>query len=122
MISLDALSPMDIAALKDEIRQSIHCALPGIVVSYNSSTWTAEIQLAVKKMVNGQEVQLPNLKDVPVFRSGYAVDPGDQCLVIFADCDIDAWFDTGVSSVPKSSRSHSLSDAFAFVGFKTGGS
>ena len=43
-------------------------------------------------------------------------------VVIFADCDIDRWFETGGSEVPGSSRMHSLSDGFAFIGFRARGS
>jgi len=51
----------------------------------------------------------------------FEVHPGDACLVVFADIDIDAWFDTGIPQEPRSARKHALSDGFAFVGFKTGG-
>ena len=37
--------------------------------------------------------------------------------MVFADRDIDAWFETGEAGVPPSGRMHSLSDGFAFVGF-----
>ena len=71
----------------------------------------------------GREIALPLLRDVPVFMSVFfTVNPGDACLVIFADCDIDRWFETGGSEVPGSSRMHSLSDGFAFVGFRARGS
>ena len=51
----------------------------------------------------------------------FEVNPGDACLVIFADIDIDAWIASGESAVPRSARKHSLSDGFAFIGWKTGG-
>ena len=51
----------------------------------------------------------------------FEVNPGDACLVIFADIDIDAWLASGEAEEPLSARRHSLSDGFAFVGFKTGG-
>ena len=51
----------------------------------------------------------------------FEVNEGDACLVIFADCDIDAWFESGEAELPESNRMHSLSDGFAFVGFKVGG-
>ena len=65
---------------------------------------------------------LPLLRDVPVFMPvPFEVHEGDACLVIFADRDIDAWFESGEAEVPPSSRMHSLSDGFAFVGFRTRG-
>ena len=62
------------------------------------------------------------LSDVPVFMPvPFEVNAGDACLVIFADRDIDAWFESGEAEVPPSGRMHSLSDGFAFVGFRTRG-
>ena len=50
----------------------------------------------------------------------FEINEGDACLVVFADRDIDSWFETGEAEVPPSGRMHSLSDGFAFVGFKAG--
>ena len=107
----------ELQALKQEIFESLHCALPGTVVSYDAVTQTAVIQPAVKTYSG---IDLPVLRDVPVFMPvSFEVNPGDTCLVIFADIDIDAWFETGEAEVPPSARTHSLSDGFAFVGFRT---
>ena len=115
-------SPEEREALKQEIFSSLHCALPGTVVSFDPSTQTAEIQPAVKI---GSRM-FPVLPDVPVFFPGtreeaitWPVSAGDECLVILADAEIDAWFESGEASVPRSARKHSLSDAFAFVGFRS---
>ena len=112
----DYLSPEEREALKQEIFSSLHCALPGTVVSFDPVTRTAEIQPAVKM----GSLTFPVLADVPVFMPvSFEVNPGDACLVVFADVDIDAWFASGEPEVPNSSRKHSLSDGFAFVGWRT---
>ena len=121
----------ELQALKREILESLHCALPGIVESYDSETQTAIIRPAVKHRLvssraerSGAEgspssVSLPLLRDVPVFMPvPFEVHEGDACLLVFADRDIDAWFETGEAEVPPSGRMHSLSDGFAFVGFR----
>ena len=108
----------ELRALKRDIFESLHCALPGTVVSFDAETQTAVIRPAVK---TSSGVAFPLLRDVPVFMPvPFEVNPGDACLVIFADRDIDAWFETGEAEVPPSGRMHSLSDGFAFVGFKAG--
>ena len=110
------LTPMERDALKQELFSSLHCALPGTVVSFDAESQTAEIQPAVKL----GSMMYPVLSDVPVFMPvPFDVNPGDACLVVFSDIDIDAWFDTGEAEEPRSTRKHSLSDGFAFVGFKT---
>ena len=118
----------ELQALKRDILFSLHCALPGTVVSFDSESQTAVIQPAVFRVIptvaegSPSSVSLPLLRDVPVFMPvSFEVNPGDVCLVIFADCDIDAWFETGEAEVPASDRMHSLSDGFAFVGFRTRG-
>ena len=105
----DSLSPQELLALKKEILSSLHCALPGIVESFDDTSGTASVRLALSGM--------PVLQDVPVFVCN-EVNPGDLCLVVFADCDVDAWLGTGEAGEPASGRMHSLSDAFAFVGFR----
>ena len=109
----------EMQALKQEIFESLHCALPGTVVSFDAETQTAVIQPAVK---TSSGVAFPLLRDVPVFMPvSFEINEGDACLVVFADRDIDAWFETGGTEVPPSGRMHSLSDGFAFVGFRSRG-
>ena len=111
------LSPEAREALKQELFSSLHCALPGTVISFDAVKQTAEIQPAVKL----GSMLYPVLPDVPVFMPvPFEVQPGDACLVVFADFDIDAWLESGEPREPKSARKHALSDGFAFVGFKTG--
>ena len=116
------LSPEEREALKQEIFSSLHCALPGTVVSFDPAVQTAEIQPDVRV----GSLLFPVLSDVPVFFPGtrdeaitWPVSAGDECLLILADVDIDAWFESGEASAPCSARKHSLSDAFAFVGFRS---
>lgn len=117
------LSPEEAAALKADILDSLHCALPGMVESFDPETQCAVIRPAVKTKSGGE---YPLLRDVPVFFPGgrdgavtWPVAPGDECLVVLADRAADEWFETGEPSVPLSGRRHSLSDAFAFAGFRS---
>ena len=124
----------ELQALKQDIFKNLHCALPGIVVSFDVESQTAVIRPAVRRERRGQSsrswdgtsrarplVPFPLLRDVPVFMPvSFDVHEGDACLVIFADRDIDAWFESGEAEVPPSGRMHSLSDGFAFVGFRVG--
>ncbi len=66
-------------------------------------------------------VLAPLLRDVPVYMPdpGRTITAGEECLVIFADFCIDGWYDTGQPALPPSPRAHDLSDAFAFVGFRS---
>lgn len=105
---------------KDAILEAIHVAVPGEVVSFDTSSRTAVIQPTIRRW---RKTEIPPLLlDVPVFFPGgilFDVSPGDGCLVVFADHCIDAWFQNGGVSTPVSARMHDLSDGFAFVGFRT---
>lgn len=109
----------ELQALKQEIFSSLHCALPGVVKTYDSTNQCADIQIAVKSRSG---VEYPLLSAVPVFMPvSFTVNAGDWCLVIFSDVDLDRWLSSGEQEVPPSKRMHSLSDGFAFVGFKAVG-
>ena len=106
--------------LKGSILESLRVALPGEIISYDSSTRMASIQLVIREW--GSSEDPPVLVDVPVFSIGgivFPVNKGDECLVVFADSCIDSWImNSGVSS-PLSARRHDISDGFAFVGFSS---
>ena len=108
--------------LKENIKKSIHVAVPGEVVSYDPNARTATIQPVIRDW--GEKDPPPLLLDVPVFMWGnYLFTPqkGDGCLVVCADSCIDAWVNSGGVSSPVVDRCHSLSDGFAFVGFRVQG-
>ena len=105
------MSPSEWLAVKKDILTSLHCAMPGTVETFDPGKGTAEIRPAASGF--------PLLRDVPVFMPvPFEVNPGDACLVVFADYDTDAWQENGETGEPRSGRRHSLSDAFAFVGFR----
>lgn len=117
-------------ALREAIKTETHCSLPGIVKSFDPATQTATIQPAIRSKRYSdsgmQMADLPLLANVPVYFPGggqYAltmpVQPGDECLVVFADSCIDAWYQSGGVQNQIDFRSHDLSDGFAFVGFRS---
>ena len=124
------ISRRELEALKQEILSSLRCALPGIVESFDPETQTACVRPALRSRrgsgPDAPTVPYPLLREVPVFFPGsrasvltFPVSPGDECLLIFADACIDGWFGTGGDPLPPSARRHDLSDAFAFVGFRS---
>ena len=116
---MSALMPAEIAALKREIFASLHVALPGTVEAFDAETGTADIRPAVKTR---DGTALPLLRQVPVcLPEEREIRAGDFALVLFADCDTEALWESGTEEVPRSGRMHSLSDGFAFVGFRAGG-
>ena len=110
--------------LKEDIFCNLHVAVPGEVVSYDSINRTVVVQPVIREWDSIENP--PLLTDVPVFFPGgasmgmtFTVEKGDECLVIMADRCIDSWLQSGGVSTPNVARVHSLSDGFAFVGFRS---
>ena len=107
---------------------NLRVAMPGIIQSFDATTQTATVQLALREKIrdlngNIKQVEFPLLLDVPIVlpRAGafiltMPVQKGDECLVIFADMCIDAWFIYSGVQNQLEKRRHDLSDAFAVLG------
>jgi hypothetical protein len=109
--------------LKEEIFLQLNCHQVGEIVSFNPSLQTAEIQVKMKRPLNGELKDYPLLIDCPVVvlsggagRLTLPISAGDGCLVLFNDKDIDNWWAYGVSKEPNSVRKHAFTDAMAIVG------
>lgn len=111
----------------DTTKNTLRVACPGIIQSFDSETQTVTVQLALReeltKDFTKEWVNVPLLLDVPIIipRAGQycitmPIHIGDECLVIFADMCIDAWFTYGGVQNQLEKRRHDLSDAFAILG------
>lgn len=112
----------------DTTKNTLRVACPGIIQSFDSKTQTVTVQLALREELTMQNftkewVEIPLLLDVPIIipRAGnycitMPINNGDECLVIFADMCIDAWFSYGGIQNQLEKRRHDLSDAFAILG------
>jgi hypothetical protein len=105
----------------------IRVAMPGIIESFDPATQTCTVNLAIKvrALSNAGEWEsreYSKLTDVPVeFPSGggctitFPVQPGDECVVEFADRCIDSWWQSGGIQEQAEIRMHDLSDGFARI-------
>lgn len=113
-----------LANLKRDIFLSLNCVKIGQITAFDDTRRTVRVQLLFKRVLpNGALQSYPALVDCPVFilqGGGSAVQlqitPGDQCIVLFADRNIDAWFKSGTEQPPFDGRAHDLSDGIALVG------
>lgn len=108
------LTPEERDGLKKEIFSSLHCALPGIVESYDPEKQTVSVRIPARG-----GTPFPVLTDVPVFMPvPFEVSPGDGALVVFSDLETESLLAPAGEESPRSIRRHSLSDGFAFVGWR----
>jgi hypothetical protein len=112
----------------DGRQADIWTALPGVIVSYNSTALTVVVQPTIQELYTGANLQqtfinLPELLDVPVLfpRGGsytmtFPIQPGDECVVVFMSRCMDNWWAQGGIQNQYEKRMHDLSDGMAFVG------
>lgn len=121
----------DLRMALDSSAASLWVALPAIVESVDFSAMTITAQPALTGTQNAPDgstssVKMPLLVDVPICYQGgggyimtMPIAKGDECLIIFADRCIDAWWQSGGVQAPIESRVHDLSDGFAIVGVRS---
>lgn len=111
----------------EQFGAGLRVAAPGIIKAFDSAKQTVVVQIAIRERINlngnlsWEEISV--LVDVPIFmpRAGeyiltMPVTIGDECLVIFGDNCMDAWWQSGGIQNQVDKRRHDLSDAFAFLG------
>lgn len=115
----------------DSALRGMWCHLPGIIESVDMPKMICVVQPAIrgvhiKEKGEREFVNLPLLVDVPiVYPQGgfgiltFPIKKGDECLVMFADRCIDAWWQNGGIQGQIEFRNHDLSDGFALVGVRS---
>ncbi len=113
---------------EDNLSANLRVAVPGIIQAFDSVEQTVRVQPAIREIIIGSDytsvsIPLPELLDVPIVlprAGGYVItlpiQAGDECLVIFADQCIDAWWQNGGVQNQMEKRRHDLSDGFAILG------
>ncbi len=114
---------------QESTMERINCIQIGKIKSV-SDKQSCEIELQLKKLVpdpsspnNVKEESITVLVDCPYFvlagGTSYIdlpIKPGDYCLTLFNDTNIDLWWTQEQVGLPANSRSHSLADGIALVG------
>lgn len=115
----------------DSAAATLWVALPAIVqsVDFTKMTITAQPALLGSQTApdgSTSSIRMPLLVDVPIMFQGgggylitLPIAVGDECLIIFADRCIDAWWQSGGVQSPMENRVHDLSDGFALIGVRS---
>lgn len=120
--------------VKKDIMLSLNCHAIATVESFDPENITVTATINYTKtyfkvdpttnISSPYQVSYPLLMDCPaIILSGgtagvsFPISPGDQCLILFNDRDIDNWFAGATTGPVATPRYHSLSDALALVGF-----
>ena len=118
-------TPEDLRTAIEAAATDLHVACPGIVESFDPDAKTVTVRPAIKAAVGKSDgsvesTEFPLLVDVPVafpsaggFTLTFPIKKGDNCLVVFGDSCMDAWWQNGGVQEPVEFRQHDLSDSFA---------
>lgn len=138
MINGQSVNKPSLKVILDDVEtrifQTMNCVKIGRIVSFDATLRTAVVQISFKRelaapLEDGTTiVDYPQLFDCPVvsMQGGggaltFPVIPGDECLILFSDSNIDAWYQNGSaqSALPLDGRRHDLSDGIAIVGLNS---
>lgn len=112
-------------------RMDMHTAMPGIIQSFDPMRMTCSVQPAIRGAIvapsgRAEAVDLPLLVDCPVVFPGgggyiltYPLKAGDECLVVFSERCIDAWWQSGGVQAAAEYRLQDLSDGFVIPGARS---
>lgn len=124
----DEMMPPNLKTILDEVKAEIfstlNCVQVGRVEKITPGEQTVEVSIQIKRLArNGTSSFYPVLVDVPYFilQGGGAyldmpITPGDYCIVLFNDRNLDVWWSTANVADPPTPRKHSMSDGIAIVG------
>lgn len=117
-----------IRSAMDDLSMNMRVCCPGTIVSWDPQQMTAYVQPCIKEniiQVDGtlKNTELPIIPNVPVvyprcasFIMTFPLKPGDECILVFADRNYDAWWQSGGLQNPLRSLVHDLLDAFCIPG------
>lgn len=106
----------------------LNCMRIGIIQDFDPETLTASVLIANKKQLGLNQDGTARVKDFPpitakvCYCNPYETFPlkyGDECLLLFADREIESWFINGDVNPEWYPRMHDLTDAVAIVGIRS---
>lgn len=117
--------------LVKNIFNNLRVAMPGIIQTFNADEQTVTVKMALREQIIQPDqskiwTDIPLLLDVPIVipqsndvALTLPIIQGTECLVVFGDMCIDAWFSYGGIQNQIEKRRHDLSDGFAIIGIKS---
>lgn len=108
--------------------EDIFCMRIGFIEEFHPEDLTAIVRIAAKKTIGQNKDGTQQVRDYALisakvcYCTPYATFPlkqGDECLLFFADTEIESWFITGEALPEGYPRMHDITDAVAIVGIRS---
>lgn len=110
-----------------EMMKDVGTSIPGHIIAFDPATQLAQVQIGVVRIDRNGNTSTPSpIIECPVqFPGGssyiveHQIDPGDECLIIFSQRNIDAWVNTGGVAQQPIIRFHDFNDAMVIPGLRS---
>lgn len=106
----------------------LNCMRIGIVQEFYPDDLTVQVQIAAKKQIGLNMDGTQRVRDyAPIYAKvcycnpfiTYDIRQGDECVLLFADREIESWFINGDINPDTHTRMHDLTDAVALFGIRS---
>lgn len=106
----------------------LNCLRIATVVEYHPEDLTVVVRLLNKRTLGNNPDGTPYVQDYALIRAKICfcnpyiscpINVGDDCLVLFADREIESWFINGDAQPVNHQRMHDFTDAFAIFGIRS---
>ena len=114
--------------VKRQTGHELNCMRIGIVQAFYPEDLTVDVQIANKKTLNLNADGTQNVTDYPIIRAKvvycnpfetFPIFQGDECIMLFADREIESWFINGDVNPEGYPRMHAMTDAVAIFGIRS---
>lgn len=114
--------------VKRQTGYELNCMRIGIVQTFYPEDLTVDVQIANKKTLNLNADGTQNVTDFPVVRAKvvycnpyetFPIYAGDECVLLFADRELESWFINGEVNAEGYPRMHSITDCTAIFGIRS---
>lgn len=106
----------------------LNCMRIGIVQEFYPDDLTVQVQIAAKKQIGLNMDGTQRVRDyAPIYAKvcycnpfiSYDIKQGEECVLLFADREIESWFINGDINPDTHTRMHDLTDAVALFGIRS---
>jgi len=115
-----------ITTLKDEILKQIRVSLPGQIISFDTNTQLAQVQIGVKtRLKTGGDISPSPIIEIPVYFPGgdfmieYEISEGTEGIILFSHRDITSWLTAGSVQELASLKKFDVGDCFFVPGLRS---
>lgn len=111
-----------------KMASELNCMRIAIVREFNPDDLTVQVQIAGKRNIGMNQDGTPRVQDyAPIYAkvcycvpyATWEIKPGDECILLFSDREIESWFINGDINPEGYPRMHDLTDAVAIFGIRS---